>query len=285
MTWEETIQYIRTLPEYEDLVEKAYFEEDLLLNVERFGESEEFKKTLEIIKREQPQGKKILDVGSGNGMSAINFALKGFGVIALEPDTSKTIGAGAIRKLKEELSLETIEIIEDFAENIKFNDATFDIVYVRQAMHHANNLNKFIAECVRVLKSGGILLTIRDHVVYDEKDKLWFLENHPLHKFYGGENAYTRQEYVNAIEKAGATILKELKHFDSVINYFPITERELEATRLNNIANKKISLKNKLGIISNLPFIWHMYTIIGNYIPLDEKIVPGRMYSYIAQKK
>jgi len=36
MNWHETIEYIRTCPEYKELVEKAYLEEDLPLNIERF---------------------------------------------------------------------------------------------------------------------------------------------------------------------------------------------------------------------------------------------------------
>ncbi len=80
MTWEETIQYIRTLPEYKELVEKAYFDEDLMLNVKRFSQSDEFKETITIINTYQPKANKILDIGCGNGISAINFALKGFEV-------------------------------------------------------------------------------------------------------------------------------------------------------------------------------------------------------------
>ncbi len=113
-------------------------------------------------------------------------------VTAVEPDPSLTVGAGAVRKLKEHYELKNLEDYENFAEDINFKSNYFDIVYIRQAMHHANNLNKFIKECVRVLKPNGLLLTIRDHVIYDEKDKNWFLEYHPLHKIYEGENAFTR---------------------------------------------------------------------------------------------
>ena len=49
MNWHETIQFIRTKPEYEWLVKNAYFDEDLVGNVERFLQSEEFNETLKII--------------------------------------------------------------------------------------------------------------------------------------------------------------------------------------------------------------------------------------------
>lgn len=288
MTWEETIEYIRKEPEYANMVEKAYFDEDLMLNINRFSKSEEFEKTLELIKTHQPNAKKILDIGCGNGISAINFAIKGFTVTAVEPDPSNTIGAGAIRKLKEINQLKNIEIHEALAEDINFEDSLFDVVYIRQAMHHAMDLNKFIKEAVRVLKPNGLLLTIRDHVIFNEKDKEWFLENHPLQKFYGGENAFTPQEYKNAIQSAGGTILKELKYYDSVINYFPTTTNEINQKEKQYYQSFKLHLKQKIGFLANFPLVFELYKFVKGIDAskqFDEKKVPGRMYSYIALKK
>ncbi|MDP5158574.1 MAG: methyltransferase domain-containing protein [Flaviramulus sp.] len=285
MTWDETIRYIRILPEHSVLVEKAYFDEDLHLNVRRFSESDEFKETLKIFKKYKPNASKVLDVGCGNGISAINFALKGYNVSAVEPDKSDTVGAGAIKLLKEELNLENIEIFEDFAENINFPNNFFDVVYVRQAMHHANNLDKFIKECVRVLKPSGLLLTIRDHVIYNEKDKEWFLSSHPLQKYYGGENAFTSIEYKNAFKKAGAKIIKELKYFDSIINYFPATTKEVLILKNSNELRQKKKLINKLGSIANNWLVWNLYCLLSSYKPLNETTIPGRIYSYIVIKK
>lgn len=219
MTWEDTIIKIRKEDNYKTLVEQAYFDENLELNVERFSQSEEYKETLNIIKSYTPHALSILDIGCGNGISAINFALSGFEVTAVEPDKSNTVGAGAIKKLREIYKLKNIDIFEAYAEDINFESNSFDIVYVRQAMHHANNLEKFIKECVRVLKNKGLLLTLRDHVIFDDADKKWFLKTHPLHKFYGGENAFTSVQYRSAIENAGAKILKEYKYYKAFRTY------------------------------------------------------------------
>ncbi|MBC7747661.1 MAG: methyltransferase domain-containing protein, partial [Methylotenera sp.] len=210
MTWEETIKFIRTQPEFKGLVEKAYFEEDLPLNVERFKKSEEFIETLELLKQYQPYAKSILDIGSGNGISAIALALEGYNVVTIEPDSSDTVGGGAIRKLKEHYNLSNLEVHEAFAEELQLPNANFDIVYARQCMHHAYDLNKFVAEASRATKKGGLFITIRDHVIFNKKDKEWFLATHPLQKFYGGENAFTPTEYKNAMVKAGLQIIKEL---------------------------------------------------------------------------
>lgn len=285
MTWEETIKYIRTQPEYSQLVEQAYFEEDLDLNISRFRSSREYFETLKVFKKYVPKAKRILDIGCGNGITTINFAKDGYSVVAVEPDASKTVGAGAIKILKDQYKLETIDIFQKYAEHLSFTDNSFDIVYIRQAMHHAKNLDEFIKESVRVLKKGGLLLTIRDHVITDEKDKQRFLKEHPLNKFYGGENAYSASEYKSAISKAGATIIKELKYFDSEINYFPTTSKELNIEKNKNIKKQKSKLRKKLGFLANLPFVWTMYKKLYNFKPLNEMNVPGRMYSYIAIKK
>lgn len=287
MTWEETIKYIRNKPEFKVLVEKAYFEENLILNVERFKCSEEFLETLKHIKYHAPETKKILDIGSGNGISAIAFALEGYEVVASEPDPSHTIGAGAIRILKDHYKLNNLEVLEEFAENMCYGDILFDIVYVRQTMHHAYNLNQFIANLTKFLIRGGVMLTVRDHVITDEKDKEWFLKNHPLQKFYGGENAFTTEEYKQAFTNAGLTVIKELKHFDSVINYFPTSIAEHNNVLREQENNLKKQLINKIGVLGNLNILLNLYKLKNNFNAktiFNEENIPGRMYSYITKK-
>jgi SAM-dependent methyltransferase len=288
MTWHETIEFIRKKAEYKSLVEQAYFEEDLTLNVERFRQGEEFIQTLAIIKKAEPSANSILEIGAGNGVAAINFALLGYQVTAVEPDDSATIGAGAIRKLAEHYGLGNISVFQNYAEEIRFESGSFDIVYIRQAMHHAYDLKKFVLESARVLKPGGLLLTIRDHVVFNEDDKKWFLEEHPLHKFYGGENAFTSGEYRAAMEEAGLEILQELKHFDSVINYFPLSSERFINQPLEKENEIEERLKSKIGILGKIGVFKKLYKKrVGFDIHkfYDEIRVPGRMYSYISVKK
>lgn len=288
MTWEETIKYIRTQPVFADLVQKAYFEENLHLNVERFRKSDEFIETLGLIKQSQPHAKTILDIGSGNGISAVAFALEGYNVVTIEPDPSDTVGAGAIRKLKVQYNLSNLEVFEAFAEELQLPNNSFDIVYARQCMHHAYDLGKFVAEASRVIKKGGLFITIRDHVIFDKKDKEWFLENHPLQKFYGGENAFTSSEYRSAMINSGLEIRKEMKYYDTVINYFPISREEmLDMFKIKK--GKAIRhLNEKIGVLAKVPFFQRMYLRkikLNKETVYDENKVPGRMYSYLCIKK
>ncbi len=285
MTWHETIEYIRQKPEYADLVRLAYFDKDLTLNIVRFGQSEEFLETLKLINKYVPEAKTILDIGAGNGISSINFALRGYDVTVLEPDPSDSVGANAIRTMKEEYKLDNLTVYERYAESTGLEANSFDIIYVRQAMHHAHNLKQFIAECSRLLKPGGVLLTIRDHVVFNQKDKRRFLETHPLHKFYGGENAFTSEEYKGAMLSAGLHVLEEMKYFDSVINHFPVSSKEMNAVKETEEKLRR-QLKHKIGFLANSKLLFKIYKKLKGFRNSfgDEKKVPGRMYSFVSGK-
>ncbi len=290
MNWHETILHIRTKPEYSFLVEKAYFEADLPLNVERFKNEEEFKETLKLLQKHAPNAKTILDIGAGNGISSVAFALAGYQVTVVEPDPSDTVGAEAIRILKKYYKLENLEIFEAFAEEIKFPDNNFDVVYARQCMHHAYDLDKFVAESSRVLKKDGVFMTIRDHVVFGEKDKQWFLEMHLLQKYYGGENAFSPDEYKNAMQKAGLELKEEIKHYENVVNFFPANAEDIKNHISNQYAQRKKFLVQKVGFLANIPPFIQMYNLyldvkVGKIKPLDENNVAGRMYSYVCTKK
>lgn len=289
MTWEEAVKYARSLSEYKELIEKAYLEEDLTLNVERFEKSEEFEETLKLFRQYAPNAKKILDIGAGNGIASIAFARQGFQVYATEPDVSQTVGSNAIRELKEFYKLSNIDIFESTCEEMEFDDEYFDIVYARQCMHHAHNLEMFVKQASRVLKKGGMFITVRDHVIFSEEDKQWFLDNHPLQKFYGGENAFTPAEYKSAMQNAGLKIISELKHFDTIINYFPMSRNQVENYYENQLYEREKVLTKKIGKIGKLPIVKKLYHLYlnkktGTIQALDETNVPGRMYSYICIK-
>jgi ubiquinone/menaquinone biosynthesis C-methylase UbiE len=289
MNWHETINFIRQNSEYSSLVEQAYFDADLESNITRFGESSEFIETVRLIKEISPSAQKILDIGAGNGIASINFALLGYTVFAVEPDGSDTVGSEAIKKLIERYKLNNIKVFQNYAEEIDFPDESFDVVYFRQTMHHAQNLKKFLKESARVLKPNGSLLAIRDHVIFNESDKMLFLEAHPLQKFYGGENAFTPDEYKEAMRESGLEIEKEFKYYDSILNYFPLSQADVKKSSQDNKRLLKHDLIKKVSFLGNIPFLLNLYRIKNSFNAvrgcyLNELAIPGRMYSYIAKK-
>jgi len=283
MTWEDTIKYIRTQPEYQQLVLQAYFHEDLVLNIKNYASSAEFSEILKIIRQYAPNARRILDIGSGNGIATIAFALNGFLVDAVEPDPSATVGANAILQAAEVFGVtDKIKVHVAYAEDLSIAADSFDIVFARQSLHHAYNLQSFVQKMAESLKKGGLFLSVRDHVIYNQTDKEAFLATHPLQHFYGGENAFDAATYRQAISLAGLTLIQEIRFFDSVINYYPIEryrfiEKDLEE-KIKSDLHKKIGVFSKSNLIVYLYKHWHKIRL------LKEADIPGRMYSYIAVK-
>jgi ubiquinone/menaquinone biosynthesis C-methylase UbiE len=270
MTWEQAVERLRNDPSNAHISEDAYLGRDLIENVSRFERSNEFKQTLILVEtfgQKKPfKDQSILDIGAGNGISSLAFTKKGFKVTALEPDNSAEVGNKAIETLKIQLNATDLNIVDAFGENLPFADNTFNVVYGRQVMHHAHQLEEFVAEAYRVLKPGGLFLTVRDHVVDNEKQKKSFLENHPLHRYYGGENAFSIQEYSQAFKAAGFSIKKILKPSESAINFEPWS--------IERVVKRYPFVKNNLLLQK---FLWKLLMI-----RLDN--MPGRLYSFVAIK-
>jgi SAM-dependent methyltransferase len=293
MTWEEIIIEIRKNKDWDYLVEGCYYFEELEKNVKLFSESEEFKETLRFFnKYQKDQQSVIIDIGAGNGVASVSFALAGFRVIALEPDPSNTIGSGAIKILKEKYALPNLTIFTEWGENIPVETASCDIVYLRQAMHHAKDLDKFVKECSRILKVNGLFFANRDHVVNDENQLKEFLNTHPLHKFYGGENAFTLHAYKQAIQKADLEIREIISYYDNVILWDKFLSPSYFKDKLYALLEAKIKLV--LGIklasfiaqsISQFGFFQNLYKIYEKKKTHDYKHVAGRCYAFIALKK
>ncbi len=288
MTWEEAVIYARNKSEYKELIDAAYLSSDLKKNVEQYRISREYeeinKYLLGYFHKEEIL--RILDVGSGNGITAVNFAIDGHKVMALEPDQSNQVGAGAIQSLKNSFGLDNLEIVTSYAEDLDLPNGDFDLVFVRQAMHHANDLQSFIKNTTRFLRKGGILFTVRDHVVFNASDQKQFLKSHPLHKFYGGENAFSREEYKGAMKNAGLDLIQEIDYFASPINLAPNDLNSIHVRISEENSKIKEALVARLGIIGKSAFVFWLYGMFRNNPNdwLDERKIPGRMYSYICKK-
>ncbi len=291
MNWDETIYFIQNKPEFYDIVKHAYLSTDLKLNVQNFIQSDEFAETLSLFNKYLPNNSKdalkIADLGAGNGIASIAFALKGLYVTAIEPDKSNIAGAGAINLLKKDYNLSNLDIVESFGENIPLQSNYFDILYTRQTLHHAANLEKLMTESFRILKHGGLFISLRDHVVFNEKDKKWFLDSHPLQKFYGGENAFTFHDYKKAITMSGLKIQQIFRHYDNVINYAPLKPSNLHGLKAQKKAILNNHLKRRIGLIGKVTFVqklYHLYYSFKKGALLDEKEIPGRLITFIAIK-
>lgn len=182
-SWEEAVQWLRGQPDRRDLVLNAYYDDPLIEAAERYRCSDEWRAIRAFIGN---RGGAALDIGAGRGIASYALAKDGYRVMALEPDSSDLVGAGAIRRLAEQAAL-PISICEQYSESLPFPDASFDIVFARAVLHHARDIGLACQEIFRVLKPGGRLVAVREHVISQRADLSAFLDKHPLHKLYGGE--------------------------------------------------------------------------------------------------
>ena len=105
----------------------------------------------EAIGFESIRGKKILEVGCGIGLDAIQFARSGNDMYLI--DLSINSVKIALGRFQNEGYCAVPSIAD--AENLPFFDNSFDIVYSYGVLHHSPNTEKSIVELYRVLKPGG----------------------------------------------------------------------------------------------------------------------------------
>jgi SAM-dependent methyltransferase len=274
-TWEEAVMALRQEPEKSDLVQACYYDDPIEIAAERFLQSEEWEAALRLLSKFVHR--KVLDLGAGRGISSYAFAKAGCSVVALEPDPSAVVGAGAIQSLVEITNL-PVEIVQEYGEGLPFEDKTFDIVYGRAVLHHARELNQLCSEAARVLKPGGVLLATREHVISKQEDLQRFFDGHPLHHLYGGENAFLLQTYISAIEGAGLKLKRVLGPWDSVINYAPKPRSEFQ-----NMAESLLARRVGHTLSHKLVSLEFVERFCGRYMSQHDHR-PGRHYSFLAVK-
>lgn len=273
--WEQAVVWLKNQPDKMKLVMDCYYDDPIETAACRFARSEEWKEVNSILNKQFPCD--VLDLGAGRGISSYAFAKCGCNVTAVEPDKSPVVGTAAIERLINNSDLD-IKIICEKCEDLHIASNSFDIVYGRAVLHHSEDLYKFCQEAARVLKKGGAFLITREHVISKKEDLIKFQSEHPLHFLYGGENAYLLDEYLDAISFSGLRVINVLGHWDSVINYAPMSSVEF-TQKIANALN--IYLPGKIAIyVSKIKIIQKYY---GLYLTKTMDM-PGRLYSFLAIK-
>jgi SAM-dependent methyltransferase len=258
------VLWLKSQPHQGELVKACFYDDPLLASAERFHSGTEWQAVRELI---GPARGRALDIGAGRGISAFSLAKDGWATVALEPDASHVVGAGAIRRLAAEAEAQ-IQVVETWGEALPFENASFDLVHVRQVLHHAHDLPQLCREIGRVLKSGGLMIAAREHVLSRRQDLGEFLRCHPLHALYGGENAFLLDEYLDALKAGGIKITKVLNPLESNINLYPQTLDSLKA---------RIASKFWLPSCALIPDV--LLSLRGKF--MNE---PGRLYTFFGHK-
>jgi len=99
---------------------------------------------------------KILDIGTGFGVMSIILALHGYKVITGEPEGHNWANW---RESAEKLSVEDLITFKFFrAEDLPFEDKTFDAVFCYTSFHHIDDKELALREFVRVTKENGLII-------------------------------------------------------------------------------------------------------------------------------
>lgn len=264
LSWEQAVLWLKEQKGSEDLVRACFYDDPLIEAADRYHQSTEWKAVQDLIGG--PRGA-ALDVGSGRGISAFALAKDGWNTYALEPDASAEVGAGAIRRLAAESGV-AITVVQEWGESLPFEANFFELVHCRQVLHHARDLRQLCREIARVLKPGGTVIATREHVLSRRGDLSEFLNSHPLHHLYGGENAYLLREYVEALEGAGIKLTSVLNPLQSNINTYPETVGTVRT---------RIARKLRLPSPALLPKLF-----VSAWGHLQK--TPGRIYTFVGQK-
>ena len=276
LTWEQAVATLLEDPEHASLARDCYFDGTAAEAGARYWASEEWQAVHSLLPEECG---KALDIGAGRGIASYALARDGWQVSALEPDGSALVGAEAIRGLAAATGY-PIEVFQTFGEDLPFDDRQFDLILARQSLHHARDLRMLMRELYRVLRPGGRLIALRDHVISRAGDLSRFHATHSLHRVYGGEHAYLLEEYTSAFRSAGFSLIKIIAPLVSPINFAPLTRKTLAAAVADRIPDFLGARRIARWLLRSRPIMALAVTLLGR---VDNR--PGRLYSFVADRR
>jgi ubiquinone/menaquinone biosynthesis C-methylase UbiE len=163
----------------------------------------------------------VLDVATGGGHTALVFAPHVGGVVAtdLTPKMLDTAEAHIT-----EQGATNVEFKLADAEDLPFDDGSFDLVTCRIAPHHFPDCARFVQESTRVLKPGGLLL-VQDHVLPDDEEAARAVDAFERLRDPSHNRAFDESEWRSMFEDAGL----DVEHTEQIIKrhaFLPWAERQ-----------------------------------------------------------
>jgi ubiquinone/menaquinone biosynthesis C-methylase UbiE len=101
----------------------------------------------------------VLEVGGGRGLPALSFARHSNQVVLLDYNTDELCGLSAAKAAAEHSGLALATVAGDY-HFLPFADGSFDVVFAKNCLHHAENYPRVVAEAARVLAPGGRFIMI-----------------------------------------------------------------------------------------------------------------------------
>jgi 2-polyprenyl-3-methyl-5-hydroxy-6-metoxy-1,4-benzoquinol methylase len=206
-----------------DLIRLCYKTPHLRDNAIRYSQSEEFSAALSLLSNAGHPAEanvSVLDIGCGNGVACWSLAKAGYQVTGIDSSNGEWAGVGAARKLIH-MDGVSFNAIHTLAEVLPFPPASFQVIWMREVLHHIKNLPEFLHTVRQLLVKDGILIAMRDHVIWNESQKDHFFRTHPFHKYTQDENCHYLNEYTEAFINTGWQLDLILDPLSTAINTFP----------------------------------------------------------------
>lgn len=206
--------------------------------------------------------KLVLEIGSGGGGHSSLFKKNGANMVSLDITPERAMStARKFSFIDEGTGLVTLAD----AENLPFNNNSFDIVYSNGVLHHSENTEKCIQEVFRVLKPGGKAIIM----LYSKSSAYFWLSLLPLGLMMGGFFRFPEAEWLGRITEGKPK-------FGSTKN--PITrvyyKKQIEALFKNFTL---ISLRKHSFFLDHLGLVGYFFRIVNL---LFRKPHPGGLIVY-----
>jgi ubiquinone/menaquinone biosynthesis C-methylase UbiE len=143
-----------------------------------------------------------LDVATGGGHTALRVAPH-VGRMVASDFTPKMLTAA--RTFIESKGADNVVFSGADAENMPFDDNSFDLITCRIAPHHFPNCFRFVQESARVLKPGGLLL-VEDHVLPDDERAARYVDSFERLRDPSHVRAYAGYEWEGMYLDAGLRV-------------------------------------------------------------------------------
>ena len=159
--------------------------------------------------------KKLLEIGAGVGTFLITARTKyGINAYGVEPSKDEFSPFNQISKaLLEEYNLPKDIVVCGMAEDLPFENESFDLVYSTNVLEHVQDPLKVLSESLRVLKSGGYLqFVIPNYFSFWEGHYGVFwpcLINKPLAKIYA-KIVNQNPDYIDTLQLINPFYLKQI---------------------------------------------------------------------------
>jgi len=173
---------------------------------------------------------RVLDVATGAGHTAAAIAPFVSEVVASD------LSAGMIDKARSVFAaraLTNVSAIEMDAENLEFDDESFDAATSRIAPHHFLDIDKAISELARVLVPGGVLV-IEDNIAPENEALDQFINELEKQRDSTHVRSYKKSQWKEMLGKHGLRVVRTRRYskkhdMADWIGRTDLTETEVEA--------------------------------------------------------